>query len=129
MSGVTIAEPTVLAGTLGPRFRLSGLMILVLGAALSLGVISRANVIGTSAPSWFGESPLSRWLGVVIAPLGVALALALGIQGIGWLNRRGSGAGWKWPLCWRLAGLVLLAMLLAEESSLLSLVPSGPWEP
>ena len=76
MSEATIAEQTVSSETLGPKFRLSGLMILVLGAALSLGVVSRAHLLGTLAPSWFGESPLTRWLGVVVAPLGVTLALA-----------------------------------------------------
>jgi hypothetical protein len=129
MSEATIAEQTVSSETLGPKFRLSGLMILVLGAALSLGVVSRAHLLGTLAPSWFGESPLTRWLGVVVAPLGVTLALALAIQGIGCLGRCGSGTSWKWSFCWRISGLVLLAMLLAEESSLLSIMPSSQWEP
>jgi hypothetical protein len=129
MSEATIAEHTASAETVGPRFRLSGLMILVLGAALSLGVVSRAHGLGMPAAPWFGESPVTRWLGVAIAPLGVTLALALAIQGLGCLGRCGAGVGWKWPFCWRAAALVLLAMLLAEEASLLSALPLGPWEP
>src|SRR5271165_211194 len=82
--------------TLEPRFRLSGLMILVLGIGLSLGVLSRAGYSTGSA--WFDEwELLSRWLGMAQAPIGVAIVLALAIQII---HRAGSREPWgkqEWP--------------------------------
>jgi hypothetical protein len=129
MSQASIAETRDLNETLGPRFRLSGLMILVLGAALSLGVMTRAHVSSTSVRASYWESPLSRWLGVVMAPLGVALGLTLGIQVFSQAVGRESRGRRIWPICWRLAALALLATLLAEESSLLRVEPSSLGSP
>ena len=85
MNEATIVESSELRDTLGPRFRLSGLMLLVLGAGLSLGVMSRAHLLTTVGRS-FWESPVTRWLGVAMAPIGVALSLTLAIQVFGRLN-------------------------------------------
>ncbi len=126
MMEATITKPSVLTKPLGPRFRLSGLMILVLGAGLSLGLMSRAHVSVGGGPSYW-RSPLTRWLGVVMAPCGAALSLALLIQVFGQFEHRESPGRQAWPLCWRLAALALLALLLAEESSLLQVVPPSSW--
>jgi hypothetical protein len=132
MSEAMVAEPTASVDVRGPRFRLSGLVLLVLAAALSLGAMSRAHVI-TGAMSLYGESPLTRWLGVLLAPCGVMLGLALAVQVFRLMNHREPETTRVWPVCWRLAALVLLALLLADESSLLSTVvgdTGGPnWPP
>ena len=128
MTEATIAEPRVATETLGPRFRLSGLMLLVLAAGLSLGVMSRAHVL-VAAGRTFWESPVTRWLGVVMAPIGVVIGLAMAVQVFGRLDRRQPLRTQAWPIVWRLAAIASLGMLLAEESSLLPVVPASQWSP
>ena len=119
MSQATIEQPSVPTEPLVPRFRLSGLMLLVLAAGLSLGFMSRAHVPVGAAAGLFWTSPATRWLGVAMAPVGVALGLTLAIQVFGLLGRRDSQKSSVWPISWRLLALALLVVLLTEESSLL----------
>jgi hypothetical protein len=132
MSEATIEKARVPTEALGPRFRLSGLLLLVLAAGLSLGVISRAHLPNGTAGS-VGDTPVTRWLGVAMAPIGVALCLTLAIQAFGCINCRHLLKQRAWPVCWRIAALAALAMLLAEESSLLTMTASncssGNWPP
>ena len=126
MTEPTNSGVTGLRSTLEPRFRLSALMILILGVGLSLGVMSRVQVFSAAAQSFFGDSPLTRWLGVALAPIGIAIVMALVIQ---ISNLRASREPWgkqAWPFFWRLTALALMVTLLVEESSLLRI--ASQWE-
>jgi hypothetical protein len=104
-----------------PRFRLSGLLRLVLAAGLWLGVVARARPVGVA--TWFGESLLGRWVSLAISAVAVIMVLSLAAEIHDWA-RGGAGRRRVWPLFWRLAAVALLLAFLAEQSWLLRIDPS-----